>query len=327
MGKEKHKRKNKKQAQGLLILPIELIVYCGLRLLLVMANFLPYFAVPVLGRWLGATLRFFDRKHAKIARKNLELSVDVVKAEEIPRVLRQVYTNLGMAILEMLMLPKLLARNKLSELFDLRRLDIFDQCLEQGKGCLVVVGHMGNYELGGVVVANKGYPLNSLARPINNRFIDRYVTGIRSKTGNKIVPTDRAIVEMLRVLRRNEILVIEVDMDAKYDGILVDFCGRPASTYRSPALFGIKCGSPIVMINSYRENGKNVVELTEPIDPKEYGDRDNGVEELTQFIGKRFDESVRQRPEQWLWLLDRWRGAGKLLRRQAEENQSQERPA
>lgn len=325
MASEKRKAKRAGRKRWFQNRLFEYIAYCGLRIVVAMANLVPSSLVPFCGRILGWTIRLFDRKHVRIALKNMRLAPDVVPPEDVPRVLTQVYSNTGMAILEMLRLPRLLAKNKLSEAFELRGLEHFDKSLEKGHGCIAVVGHLGNYELSGVVTAHRGYPLNSLARPIQNRYIDRFVTGIRSKTGNKIIPSDRAIGEMLRVLRRNEILVIEIDLDAKYDGILVDFCGRPASTYRSPALFALKFKSPIVFSYSFRENGKNVMELAEPIDPSDFADRENAVEELTHFIGKKFDERVRECPDQWFWLLDRWRGAEKLIRRRAAEKEAAEK--
>ncbi|MDF1661772.1 MAG: lysophospholipid acyltransferase family protein [Planctomycetota bacterium] len=321
MGKEKRKGKRPERKRWFQNRLFEYIAYCGLRIVVAMANLLPNSTVPFFGRMLGWTIRIFDRKHVRIALKNLHLSPDVVKTEDVPRVLTQVFTNTGMAIIEMLRMPRFLARNRLGETVDCRGLEYFDQTLAKGNGCIVVVGHLGNYELGGVVTASKGYPLNALARPIQNRYIDRFVTEIRSQTGNKIIPTTRAIGEMMRVLRRNEILVVEIDLDAKYDGILVDFCGRPASTYRSPALFALKFKTPIILSHSYRENGANVMQLCEPIDPADFADRENPVEELTHFIGKKFDERVRARPDQWFWLLDRWRGAEKLIRRRAAEKE------
>jgi Kdo2-lipid IVA lauroyltransferase/acyltransferase len=302
-----------------LIPPIEFTIYCGLRFLLAFTNLLPYSAVPFFGRVLGRILQVVDRKHRRIALKNLKLSPEIVPPETIPQVMRKVYDNAGIAMVEMFMLPTLLRRGQLANTFDLQGMDIFDRALEKGKGCIVVVGHQGNYELGGIVIASQGYPLNSLARPIPNRYIDKYVTSIRSQTGNKIIPTNRAIVEMLRVLRRNEILVVEIDMDAKYDGILVDFCGRPASTYRSPALFAIKCGAPVVLATCSRVDDKNICKISDPIYADEFKGREDGIEEMLKLICRRFDESVRKQPDQWLWLLDRWRGAEKLIRRQTEE--------
>ncbi len=297
---------------------MQYIAYVGLRSVVFTAGLIPAFIVPFFGRILGRLIQFFARKPARIARRNLELSVGIVEPDEIPAFLRKVYDRLGVAILGILRVPRSIRTGELFKIFRLENMEAFDKAREAGNGCIAVLDHLGNYESGGVVVCKAGYQLNSLARPIANPFVDRWMNGIREKTGGRIIPAAKAGREMLRVLKRNDILCTEIDIDAKDLGILVDFCGRPASTHNAFARFAIKCGSPMIVVNVYREDGVNIVRLSDPIYPHEYKDMPNGADELTRRVGAVFDGYVREHPEQWLWLLNRWRGADKILKRQAE---------
>lgn len=293
--------------------PVEIAIYLALRAVLMVVHMFPYRAVFWLGPLFGRVYQAVDRKHSRIARQNVERAKDVARPDEIPEFLDRVYRHLGICILEILMIPRLIARGQIRDTFRLERYDVFDRCLEEGKGAIAIIGHLGNYELGGVVATMAGYPMNALARPVVNRHIDAFLTRYRSAGGNRIISTDNPIGAMIRVLRRNEILIIEIDQDAKRDGILVDYFGRPASTYRSAALFSIKYGAPIVIAECYREGRENVCVLSDPIRPDAYKDREDGIRALTQEVAKRFEECVRRHPDQWFWVYDRWRGAEKML--------------
>lgn len=308
------RRRRRRWAQ---LLPLQVALYLGLRLVVAFANAIPARAVPLAGRLLGRAIRLVGRKPARTARRNLELSRGIVEPAGVPAFLERVYANLGARIIDILRTPRAVARGTLMQGTRLDNIQVFDRCLAGGKGLIVAIGHLGNYETGGVIVGAAGYTLNSLARPIPNRFIDRYVTGIRTRTGCRIIPSDRAAREMLRVLARNELLVIEIDIDAKDDGVLVDFCGRPAAMHVAPARLAIKRGAPIVLVDCFRgPDGVDVIRFQEPLSPAGYRDTAEGVEALTRELARRFDERVREHPDQWLWLLDRWRGAERRLERE-----------
>lgn len=289
--------------------PVAFGIYVLVRLALMVVHMFPYRMAPVLGRGLGAVLRRADRRHLRIARKNVERSPGLVRPEEVPAFLDRVWEYTGITLVEIFMIPRLLARGEILKTFRFLRADVLDRCLEGGKGAIAVIGHLGNYELGGVALNALGRRLHSLARPVVNPHLDRYLTRFRTLTGQKIISTGNPLGEMIRTLRGNGILVIEIDQDAKRDGILVDFFGRKASAHRSPALFAIKYGAPVVMAECFREAGGNVCLFSDPIDPAPYQGRPDGVEALTQEITSRFEAAVRRHPDQWFWVYDRWRGA------------------
>jgi Kdo2-lipid IVA lauroyltransferase/acyltransferase len=314
MASQPKKKRNKRRVANWL--PAQVLIYALLRITVLFANCVPRFLLPTAGRLLGWLIKVAARKQYRIATRNLERSTGIVEPDGIPAFLDRVYANLGSRILDILRLPRAVSRGTIKDSADFRHQERFDEAREQGNGLIVVIGHLGNYESGGVVVGANGHPLNSLARTIPNRFIDRYVTSIRAQTGCKIIPSDKAAREMIAVLKRNEILVIEIDIDAKDDGILVDFCGRPAAMHDVPAKLAIKRSAPIILVEVFQEEGIDVINVLEPIDVEAYRDRPDGVEELTREIARQFDAAVRRHPDEWFWLLDRWRGADRRLERE-----------
>ena len=92
------------------------------------------------------------------------------------------------------------------------------------------------------------------------------------------------------------------------------FFGRPAATHRSPATLSLKYGTPIVVANIFREKGVHHCRLADPIDPDDFRGKPDPVHSLTQAYSLKFEEMVRQHPEQWFWMHDRWKTAERTAR-------------
>jgi KDO2-lipid IV(A) lauroyltransferase len=298
--------------------PVQFILYLMLRFVVMVIGMFPYRMAPAISKLLGPAIRLVDRKHVRIAMKNLEKSRGVCPPDEIPDFIGRVYEHVALGVIEMMMLPRLLECRQVSNYVKQVHFESFDRCLKEGKGCIAVIGHLGNWELAGVASMLKGYPFHSLMRPISNLWIDRYLKGFRTSTGQQMIPRDRALGEMIRVLQRNKILIVQVDQDARQSGVYVNFFGRPASTHRAPATLALKYNAPIVMANIYREGAMNYVVLEDPIYPDAFRDRPDPVKALTQAYSDRFEEFVRQHPDQWFWMHDRWKTAERVARTTSE---------
>ncbi len=294
--------------------PVQLLLYVVLRSVIMVVAMFPYSMAPKIGRFLGGVLRLVDRKHVRIALKNLQRTPDICPPGAIPKFIRKLYRHLGLAFVEMLMIPRLMMLHQVSRYVRFENCGALDRVLAAGKGAIMVIGHLGNWELAGLAVTLRGYRVNSLARPIQNPWIDRYLNRFRTSTGQEIISKYGAMGSMVRSIRRNEMLVIQVDQDARASGAYVDFFGRPASTQRSAALLSLKYGTPILPTNIYREGGLHYAVFGEPIDPAEHRGAADPVRSLTQAYTARLEGFIRGHPEQWFWMHDRWKTAERKAR-------------
>jgi KDO2-lipid IV(A) lauroyltransferase len=71
-------------------------------------------------------------------------------------------------------------------------------------------------------------------------------------------------------------------------------------------------------VNVYREGPHHTVIATEPISPGAFRDHADPAKALTQAMSDRFEEFVRQHPEQWFWIHDRWKTAERTARKTSE---------
>jgi KDO2-lipid IV(A) lauroyltransferase len=294
--------------------PVQFLVYVLLRTVVMVVGMFPWEMAPRIGRVLGTLLRALDRKHVRIAAKNLERTPDVCPPDQVPKFIRRVYKHLGLSLVEILMTPRMLACGKIREVTKFSGFERIDRALEAGKGVILVIGHQGNWELCGIAMNLLDYPLNSLARPIENPWIDRYLNRFRTSTGQEIISKYGAMGSMVKTLKSNGMLVIQVDQDARSSGVLVDFFGRPASTQRSAALLALKYGSPVIPVDVHREGGRIHAILGDPIDPDSVRNDPDPVRKLTQLYTTALEGYVRKHPEQWFWVHDRWKSAERLAR-------------
>jgi KDO2-lipid IV(A) lauroyltransferase len=289
--------------------PVQIFLYLVLRIVVMVLNMFPYSLAPHLGRALGRLLRVLDRKHARVAVKNLERSRGICPSDAIPAFVDRVYEHIALGLVEMLRIPRLMEQHQVERYCRFERFHVVRDVLSRGRGMIVAIGHLGNWELTGLAVTLSGIPLHSLARPIENPWVDRWLNRFRTQTGQEIISKYHALGNMVRVLQKNEVLIIQIDQDARHAGIQVDFFGRPASTHRSPAVLALKYGTPIVIANIYREGGLHYCVLSDPILPESFKEAPDPVKALTQAYTNRLEECVRQHPEQWFWVHDRWKSA------------------
>jgi KDO2-lipid IV(A) lauroyltransferase len=295
--------------------PAQFLSYLLLRSVVMVVDMFPPSMAPKLGDLLGDLIRCLDRKHVRIAVKNLERSPGVVPSGSTRKFIRRVYRHLGLGFVEMLMMPRLIQRGRVAESVRFRGLEFIDRALAGGRGVIMTIAHQGNWELAGLAVTKLGYRLNSLVRPIENPWVDRYLDRFRTSTGQETISKYGAMGSMIRALRRNEMLVIQVDQDARSSGVLVDFFGRPASTQRSAALLALKYGTPILPADIYREGGLNHCVIGEPLRPEDFAGVEDPVRALTQAYTSRLETYIRRHPEQWFWVHDRWKSAERMARK------------
>ena len=282
------------------VVPVQLLLYVLLRAVLMVARMFPASAAVRGGRWIGRLLRLIDPTHRRVAVKNLERSRGVCAPDEIPEFVDRVYGNIGRTFVEMMMIPKLI--DQLASLVRLERFHVVDEVRRRGKGMITVIGHLGNWELIGLAVCAAGHPLHSLARPIENPWVDRYLHRFRTQTGQRIISKYEALGEMIRVIRGNEILIIQVDQDARKHGIYVDFFGRPAYTMTLAAKLAERDNVACYLAFAKRlPRGEGYSITVRKLPEARAG------ESATRRMNRALEELIAECPEQYLWGYNRYK--------------------
>ncbi len=192
--------------------------------------------------------------------------------------------------------------------------------LHQDRPLIIVTGHFGNFEFGGYTLGLLSYPTHSVARMLDNPFLNTFVKNFRESTGQFLISKVGGYDDILHVLENNGTMTFLADQSAGPKGCMVDFFGKKASTYKAIALLSLQFEAPIVICYALRhvnEKGEFVpmqfdVHIAGTFDPKNPLDavsleKMNNVKDITQWFTSKLEEGIRDFPEQYWWLHRRWK--------------------
>lgn len=260
---------------------------------------LPPAVASAVGGWIGRQL---GRVHGgtKIAYKNLQL-VMPERAAEHDAIVRGMWDNLGRVLGEY---PHLL------RLWHDGKIDVVGRAnvpADTGK-IVFVAAHLANWELGPLVAARTGWPMASIYRPLNNKYLNPLLRRMRNFSQQNLFPKSaEGAMELMRHVRRGGAAGLLTDQRLG-DGINVPFFGQPAMTAPIPAVLAVKYGAQIVPVQVERLGGTHFrVTLNAPIEIPTEGDEATKILAVTARLNDLFESWIRQRPEDWLWMHDRWR--------------------
>jgi KDO2-lipid IV(A) lauroyltransferase len=174
-----------------------------------------------------------------------------------------------------------------------------------GRGILVLTAHYGNWELLAAAHGLSGLPLSIVTRPLDHPLLDELAGNFRRRSGAELITKRQAVREVLGALRRQRMVGILLDQNATRDeGVFVPFFGSDASTSKGLALLALRTGAPVVPVFLRRESdGRHCMDVGPALPPPP----DGLVTTYTATFNRVLEAAIRQAPEQWLWMHDRWR--------------------
>lgn len=189
--------------------------------------------------------------------------------------------------------------------------------LLQDRPVVLVSGHFGTFELAGFFAGMLGFPVYSIARKLDNPYLDRWIAQFRESQGQFLLDKNGCATTVAMLLQRGATLGVLGDQHAGHRGLWVDFLGRPASSHKAVALFTLTSGAPQLVVYLRRTDRPLHFELgiAGVADPAIGGPQLDNARTLTQWYNARLGEVIRQWPEQYWWVHRRWKGEPPAARR------------
>ena len=185
--------------------------------------------------------------------------------------------------------------------------EYIEQAVALGRGVLCVSAHFGNWELGGAVMSALGYKVNAVEMPQELEKLNQMFQRRRQARGVTLIPLGRAVFEIVRCLRRGEVVGLLGDRDFTAQKDRIDFFGKPARLPRGPAWLSIKTGAPILVGFVLRQvDDSFVVRMYPPILPEKEGSEDAIRIKIRDLL----ETCVGEYPYQWFIFDDFWADAG-----------------
>lgn len=187
--------------------------------------------------------------------------------------------------------------------------------LARGKGAIVVVGHLGNWDAAGAWVGASGHLLVTVAEVLKPQRMFDFFVEHRAALGMRIYPATKGVsARLIEEVENGAVLAILGDRDLKGTGPEVLFFGEKATFPAGPAAIAIDTGIPLLIAGVYsveRPDGKRgwFADISDPIEVPEGAGRE-AIPALTQQVAQGLEHMVAARPEEWhvfqpFWVADR----------------------
>ena len=250
---------------------------------------------------------FRIRRH--VISENLRAAFPDYTDRQRARLMRRMWRHLILMIAEMAHLPRRCHKTNWRDTAELVNTDDFLKCMLDERPTIFVTAHFGNFELAGYVTALLGFSTYTVARPLDNPYIERYLLKFRGVTGQRIIPKKGAFDQIEDVLTKGNTLCLLADQYAGRKGCWVDFFGRPASTHKAIALLAIQHQARIVVGAAHRAGGPLCYKIgvSAIADPRDNGPMFDNARSLTQWYTSELEKIIRRHPEQYWWLHRRWK--------------------
>ncbi len=186
-----------------------------------------------------------------------------------------------------------------------------DSALKKGKGVILVSAHLGNWELGGCVLAKLGYDINAVALSHRHRWVNDFFNARRQLLGMKSIPFGSALRRCFKCLQDNRVLALVGDRDYFDNGIQVPFFRKKTIIPKGPAVLSLRFGSPIVLLFIIRNTDDTFVlkfYSLQQITP--LGDKEREIRQLTLNYLKIIEDAIREYPQQWHVFRRFWERIG-----------------
>lgn len=259
-----------------------------------------------LGRGLGWIYGTVLRYHRADAFDALRRAFPEKAPDEIAGIVRRMYANLGMNLVELCRLSRDAEFQLTRHVFHGR--DIVQRALERGRGVLILTAHLGNWDLLCTLTPRLGFPLTVITKTMRNAEVHEYWIRLREQFGVRFVPAHNSYRRCLQALKRNEVVgfILDQNMIDK-EGVFVEFFGRPACTSPGLAFMAAQSGAPVVPVFIVRQpDGSHHITAQPLLEPPT--DREPAtIRAATQLYTRVIEDAIRRQPDQWIWIHRRWK--------------------
>lgn len=257
----------------------------------------------VIARGIGLLWYLVARGRREVIRENLR----VIKGEAKEKDVKRTFINFMRVYSDMLNIPNM-SPSYLHSMVKPYNLDLFGEELKKKKGIILVASHLGGMELAGPYLSSLGFPLYSVAESKGpGMAFFRFYLNYREHLGNTILRLEdrRLVFNLVRLLKKNKIVVLVADRDIQESGVDCEFFGKVASIPRGVALLSKKTGAPLIVgfFVLDTDTPRYKISLFNPIYPEDY----DSTDELMRAMVNLLEKEISMFPDQWFVFQRVWK--------------------
>ncbi|HYO25332.1 MAG TPA: lysophospholipid acyltransferase family protein [Lacipirellulaceae bacterium] len=255
---------------------------------------------------------------------NLRIAFPQSTAAQRAAIALGMWEHLLVMVAEIAHAPRKLHRTNWRRHSQIPQMELMVRRLLDPRPVVMISGHLGNFEMGGYMLGLHGFPTHTIARKLDNPFLDRWINRFRAATGQYMLAKDGSSHEIDALLRSGGTLALLGDQHAGKAGCWVDFFGRPASTHKAVALFTLASEAPTAAAAMLRCGAPMQFEMrvADLVDPRDASFTLGTVPLVAQWYTRQLETMIRTAPDQYWWLHQRWREPATIARLTAKRREA-----
>ena len=259
-----------------------------------------------LANLLGALVSIFDRQGRKVAFSNLEAAFgNGLTTLQRKQVVRESYQHFARTMLDLLWSPRL-TRENFSGFIELENFDETSRGTGPERSVLIACYHYSNFEWLSLACAFLGLTGTIIMQEFKNPLLDPIFKKMRQQSGHELIPRERGLIRLYKVLRRKgrTALLVDLTVPPSQGAVVIDCFGLKTSVTSAHAWLHERTGVPIVPAHCEPlPDGRYRLVFH----PKIENTAGKTQTEIAQACWNSFEPYVRKNPAPWLWMYKHWR--------------------
>ena len=178
----------------------------------------------------------------------------------------------------------------------------------KGKGVIFLTCHLGAFDLQITNMAMRGLNPNIIGTPLKDKRLNDLLWNYRNLHGALPIARGKETFRMIKVLKSGGSVALLIDQDTKVKTVFVDFFGMPAATPVGATVLALKTGAAVVPTYIYLgTDGLQHMHILPEIPMTISGDEEHDIRFNTQILTNFIEEKIREHPDQWVWMHERWK--------------------
>jgi KDO2-lipid IV(A) lauroyltransferase len=291
--------------------------WVGLRLAAKLVPLLSRESCLRLAKALGWLMSIFDWHGRKVALSNLKAAFGELSISERRRIARQSFQHFGRTALDLLWSPRL-TRENFSRYIELENFEETARGTGPERSMIIACYHYGNFEWLSMACGFLGLTGRIIAQEFKNSLLDPIFKNIRELSGHELIPRERGIIRLYKVLRRKgrTALLVDLTVPPSQGAVAIDCFGLKTSVTSAHAWLHQQTGVPVIPAHCeplpdgrYRLvfHPRITIESDVPAENALGTADDDTLREIAQACWNSFEPYVRRNPAPWLWMYKHWR--------------------
>lgn len=269
-----------------------------------LARRLPLKLCRRIGRSVAWIVYLFSARDRKGFAGNLSMALDLPPDHvHIRQLVRRMFMNYGEYMADFFYLPQLPGRKARAEFTGLKGEEVIRRALKRGRGVILLLAHIGNWEFGGIMMRLSDYPLAVVSLPHNAAPTNALVKRFREDKGIAVIEVNAspfAAIPILKHLRQNGIVAMMGDKDFFGNGKLTAYFGKQVRFPIGPVTIAMTSGAALIPAFVLKQpDGKYFGVLEDAIELANEGPREQALLNNLGKIAAVFETYIRRYPDQW----------------------------